>query len=247
VVVNEAFVRRFWPGQPALGRRVVVPRRAAGALVETPMEVVGITRDGKYKSLGEEPTPFIYYPSSHLYSAEMNVLLRAQVEPARLGVEVRNAMAALDPNLPVYDFRTLEQHLGIALFPVRAVAWLLGLMGMLALFLAVLGLYGVLAYSVSCRTREIGIRMALGARRDTVVRMILGFGARLTITGLALGLLAALGVTRFLKFLLYGISPVDPLTFVLIPSILLAVSLAAAALPARRASRVEPVIVLREE
>jgi macrolide transport system ATP-binding/permease protein len=247
VVVNEAFVRRFWPGEPALGRRVVVPRRAAGALVETPMEVVGITRDGKYNSLGEEPTPFIYYPSSHLYSAEMNVLLRAQVEPARLGVEVRKAMAALDPNLPVYDFRTLEEHLGIALFPVRAVAWLLGLMGVLALFLAVLGLYGVLAYSVSCRTREIGIRMALGARRDTVVTMILGFGARLTLTGLALGLLAALGVTRFLKFLLYGISPVDPLTFVLIPSILLAVSLAAAALPARRASRVEPAIVLREE
>jgi ABC-type antimicrobial peptide transport system permease subunit len=120
-------------------------------------------------------------------------------------------------------------------------------MGALALFLAVLGLHGVLSYSVSRRTREIGIRMAIGAQRDAVLRMILGFGARLTTAGLALGLLAALGVTRFLTFLLYGISPLDPLTFVLVPGLLLAVSLGAAALPARRAAAVEPVEALREE
>ena len=160
---------------------------------------------------------------------------------------MRSAVASLDPNLPLFDFRTLEQHLGLALFPVRAVAWPLGLMGSLALFLAVLGLHGVLSYSVSRRTREIGIRMAIGAQRDAVLRMILGFGARLTTAGLALGILAAFGVTRFLTFLLYGISPLDPLTFVLVPGLLLAVRLGAAALPARRAAAVEPIEALREE
>jgi predicted permease len=247
VVVNQAFVRRFWPGQQALGRRVVVPRRVGGAMVETPMEVIGVTRDGKYNSLGEQPTPFIYYPHSHLYTAEMNVLLRTSGDQARLALDVRGAMAELDPALPVYDFRTLEQHLGIALFPARAVAWLLGLMGLLALFLAVLGVYGVLSYSVTRRTREIGVRMALGATREGVVRMIVGLGARLTAAGLGLGLLAAFAVTRFLGFLLYGISPLDPTVFVVVPSLLLGVSLAAAALPARRAARVEPVVALRDE
>lgn len=247
VVVNQAFVNRYWPGKSGVGERIVAHRRVDGRSAETPMEVVGVAQDGKYISLGEAATPFIYYPQSHLYEAQMNVLLRTNGDPARLATEVRSAVASLDPNLPLFDFRTLEQHLGLALFPVRAVAWLLGLMGSLALFLAVLGLHGVLSYSVSRRTREIGIRMAIGAQRDAVLRMILGFGARLTTAGLALGILAAFGVTRFLTFLLYGISPLDPLTFVLVPGLLLAVSLGAAALPARRAAAVEPIEALREE
>ncbi|MBK5257659.1 MAG: FtsX-like permease family protein, partial [Vicinamibacteria bacterium] len=204
-------------------------------------------KDGKYDSLGEEPTPFIYYPQSHFYNGEMHVLLRSSAPSTRLTAEVKSAVASLDSTLPLFDFKTLEQHLGLALFPVRAVAWLLGLMGSLALFLAVLGLHGVLSYSVSRRTREIGIRMALGARREAVLRMIMSFGARLTGAGLILGVIGASGVTRFLTFLLYGISPLDPLTFALVPGLLLAVSLAAAALPARRAAAIEPVEALREE
>ncbi len=247
VVVNQAFVNRYWPGKSGVGERFVVPRRVVGQSVETTMEVVGGAQVGKYISLGEAATPFIYYPQSHLYEAQMNVLLRTNGDPARLATEVRSAVASLDPNLPLFDFRTLDQHLGLALFPVRAVAWLLGLMGALALFLAVLGLHGVLSYSVSRRTREIGIRMAIGAQRDAMLRMILGYGARLTTAGLALGILAAFAVTRFLTFLLYGISPLDPLTFVLVPGLLLAVSLGAAALPARRAAAVEPIEALREE
>ncbi len=175
------------------------------------------------------------------------MLLRTDGPAPRVTAEVRRAMASLDSSLPLFDFKTLEQHLGLALFPVRAVAWLLGLMGSLALFLAVLGLHGVLSYSVSRRTREIGIRMALGARREAVLQMIVGFGARLSVTGVALGVIAALGATRFLTFLLYGISPLDPLTFVLVPGLLLAVSLGAAAFPARRAASIEPVEALREE
>lgn len=247
VVVNEAFVRRYWPGKQGIGQRVVTHREFGGKVVATPMEVVGIAKDGKYNSLGEEPTPFIYYPQSHFYNPQLSVLLRTDGPAPRVTAEVRRAMASLDSSLPLFDFKTLEQHLGLALFPVRAVAWLLGLMGSLALFLAVLGLHGVLSYSVSRRTREIGIRMALGARREAVLQMIVGFGARLSVTGVALGVIAALGATRFLTFLLYGISPLDPLTFVLVPGLLLAVSLGAAAFPARRAASIEPVEALREE
>lgn len=247
VVVNQAFARKYFAGQRPLEQRVIMHGRMNGEFRETPMDVIGVTRDGKVNSLGEEPTPFIYYPLSHLYQAQMDVLLRTNGPRAGLFADVRKAVAALDPALPVFDFRTLEQHLSLALFPVRAVSFLLGLMGSVALFLAALGLHGVLSYSVSRRTREIGIRMALGATRDRVVRAILGFGARLTVAGLVLGLLAAAAATRFLTFLLYGISPLDPATFVAIPLVLLAVGLSAAAQPARRAARVQPVEALRDE
>jgi len=247
VVVNEAFVRRFWPGQPGIGRRVIVPRRVNGQVVTTPMEVVGIARDGKYNSLGEDPTPFIYYPVSHLYEAEMNVILRAEGPPGSLAAPVRQVVAGLDPHLPVYDVKTLEQHVGVSLFPVRAVAWLLGTMGLLAVVLAGIGLYGVLAYTVTRRTREIGIRMALGASRGAVLAMVVGAGCRLTAVGLGLGVIAALGVTRFLAFLLYGVSPIDLATFAGISALLAVVGIAAAAVPARRAARIEPAETLRAE
>jgi len=247
VVVNQAFARKYFAGKPALQQRVVMHHRVNGEFRETPVDVIGVARDGKVNSLGEDPTPFIYYPLSHLYESEMTVLLRTSGSRAGLSTDVRQAVAALDPVLPVFDFKTLEQHLGLALLPVRAVSSLLGLMGTVALFLAALGLHGVLSYSVSRRTREIGVRMALGAGRDLILRMVLATGAKLTTAGLGLGLIAAFAATRFLTFLLYGISPLDPVTFVLIPMILLAVGLGAAALPARRAARVQPAEALRDE
>jgi predicted permease len=247
VVVNEAFVRRFWPGRPAIGRRVNVAHRLGGQYVTTPMEVVGVTRDGKYNSLGEEATPFIYYPWSHLYEAEMNVILRSAGAPAPLADPVREAVARLDPHLPVYDVRTLEQHLRVALFPVTAVAWLVGIMGLVAIVLAAIGLHGVLACAVARRRREIGIRMALGASRRAVLGMVVSAGGRLTAIGLGVGAIAALGVTRFLTFLLYGVSPADPATFAGISALLLIVGAGAATVPARRAARVDPAETLRTE
>ena len=247
VVVNEAFVRRFWPGQTALGRRVIVPHRQAGQVVEDSMVVVGIARDGKYTSLGEDPTPFVFLPASHLFEPEMTVLVRTGGSPTALVPGIRQAVAALDPGLPVYDVRTLEQHVGLSLFPVRAVAWLLGAMGGLALLLAGIGLYGALAYAIARRTREIGVRMALGAAPRDVMASVVGQALRLSAIGTGLGLAAAFGATRFLAFLLYGLSPLDPATFAGMAILLAAVGVAAAAVPARRAARVDPVEALRAE
>jgi ABC-type antimicrobial peptide transport system permease subunit len=156
-------------------------------------------------------------------------------------------VAALDSTLPVYEVKTLVAHLGTALFPARAAAVLLGLTGALALLLAAIGLYGVLAYLVTLRTREIGVRMALGARREDVVRLVVGRGLRLASAGLAIGLVLSALVTRFASFLLYGTSPLDPATFSAVVALLLAVALMAAWLPARRAAGVEPVVALRED
>ncbi len=243
VVVNEAFVRRYWPGRDGLGERLVAGDRTG----EKTLEVIGVARDGKYNSLGEEPTPFVFYPHRQLHRDEMSVIVRSSGDPAALAPAVRREVAALDGRLPVFDVKSLEAHLGTALFPVRAAATLLGLTGALALLLAAIGLYGVLSYAVALRTREIGVRVALGAGRADVGALVVGRGLRLAGAGVALGLVLALGVTRFLAFLLYGTSPLDPLTFAAIPALLLAVALVAAWEPARRALRIDPAVCLREE
>jgi len=243
VVVNEAFVRRYWPGREGLGERVVVGDRTG----DVPLQVVGVARDGKYTALGEDPTPFVFYPHRQLHRAEMSVVARAQGDPSALVPVVRREVAALDGALPVYDVKTLVAHLGTALFPARAAATLLGLTGALALVLSAIGLYGVLSYAVALRTREIGVRVALGAERADVVALVVGRGLRLAGIGVAIGLALALGVTRFLSFLLYGTSPLDPLTFASISALLLSVALFAAWEPARRALRIHPAVSLREE
>ena len=246
-VVNEAFVRRFWPGRSGIGEHLVTPWLTSAGFRDVTLEVVGVARDGKYTSLGEPPTPFIFYPHRQLYRPQMAVVVRTAGDPALLVPEVRRQVRALAPTLPVFDVKTLVAHLGTALYPARAAAALLGLTGALALFLAAIGLYGVLSYLVTLRTREIGVRMALGARREDVVRLVVGRGLRLAGVGLAIGLALAAGVTRFASFLLYGTSPHDPTTFAAVVTLLLGVAALAAWAPARRASRVEPVVALREE
>ena len=185
-----------------------------GREAQRPFAVVGVARDGKYGSLGEDPKPFVFYPQSQLYSAEMAVVVRAQGDPKALAATLRREVKALDATLPVYDVKTLTAHLGTALFPARAAATLVGLSGSLALLLAAIGLYGVLSYAVSLRTREIGVRVALGAQRQDVVSLVVGRGLKLAGLGAGLGLALAFGLTRFLSFLLYGVSALDPVTFV---------------------------------
>jgi predicted permease len=243
VIVNEAFVRRYWPGRDGLGEALVLPWDGG----EVSMEVIGIARDGKYGSLGEEPKPYIFYPHRQLYRSQMAVVVRAQGDAASLAPRVRQEVLALDPTLAVYDVKTLEAHLGTALYPARAAALLLGLTGVVALFLAAIGLYGVLSYLVTLRTKEIGVRMALGADRANVVRLVVGRGLRLAGAGLAIGLVLSAAVTRFASFLLYGTSPLDPPTFAAVAALLLTVALVAAWSPAARAAAVEPVRALRED
>jgi predicted permease len=243
VVVNEAFVRRYWPRADALGKRISL----AGP-DSPPSEVVGVARDAKYKMLGEDPLPFFYVPVGQIRSNDSVTLhVRTASDPARLAAAVRRELRAVDASLPVFDVTTMTDHLGIALLPARLAGGLLGGFGFAALLLAAVGIYGVMANSVSRRTREMGVRIALGARAADLLSMVIRQGMRLAAAGLAIGLLLALGATRLLGSLLYGVSASDPLTFTLVPALLCATAFLACYIPAHRAARVDAMIALRNE
>jgi predicted permease len=240
-IVNEAFARRFWPGQDALGKRISTSGPKGPF-----REVVGVVKDGKYRTLGDEALPYFAVPFLQSYEAEMTVIARGG-DPRALLAAMRNEVQALDKTLPVTDAKTMTEHLGLALLPARVAGLTLGVFGGLALLLAAVGLYGLISYSVARRTRELGIRMALGARGGDVLRLVIGQGMRLTLVGVAVGLLGAFGVTRLLASMLYGVTPHDPTTYAVVALLLTGVALVACYLPARRATKVDPLIALRYE
>jgi macrolide transport system ATP-binding/permease protein len=239
VIINETMARRYWPGGDALGRRI--------KLTKDWLEIVGIAKDVKNRSLSEAPQPFLYLPLLQDYRSNMILVARTAIEPEQMSQSVRAEVAALDPEIPIFDFKTLEEHVGISLYLQRMAATLLSIFGLLALSLAAIGLYGVMAYSVSQRTRELGIRISVGAERRDVFKLILGQGLAMSVVGLLAGLVAALAVTRLTARLLYGISATDPVTFIVIAVLLLGVTLLACYFPARRATKVDPMIALRFE
>jgi ABC-type antimicrobial peptide transport system permease subunit len=206
-----------------------------------------VCRDGKYWSLGEDPQPFIYSPLAQAFDSMTTLVVRTSREPASMVVAVRGAVQMLDPSLPVFDIHTMTEHMNISLFPMRVGAAIVSTFGALALILAAIGIYGVMAYSVSQRTREVGIRMALGARRGDVLALILRQAARLALIGLIIGLAGAWVLTRYMSSVLYGVSARDPLTFIGIPVLLSVVVVVACFFPARRAARVDPMVALRHE
>jgi ABC-type antimicrobial peptide transport system permease subunit len=212
-----------------------------------PLEVVGITKDGKYVTLGEDPKPFFYRSFFQRYGADAALHVRTASDPQRLVAAVRREVQSLDPSLPVYDVKTMTDHLGLSLLPARLAGSVLGLFGLVAVVLAAVGIYGVMAYSVSQRTRELGIRVAIGARPADLLSMVVGQGMRLAAIGVGAGLVVALAVTRLASSLLYGISATDPLTFVGIALLLAGIALAASYIPARRAMKVDPIVALRYE
>jgi predicted permease len=240
VVINEAMARRYWPEGKALGGRVRFGPNAA--------EVIGIVADTKYNSINERPLAQLFLPMSRNEVSTLRLFARATGTPAPMVAEIRNAIRTLDPTLPVYDARTVSEHMQVAVFAQRMAANLLGAMGVLALLLAAIGLYGVMAYAVSQRTQEMGIRLALGASPSSLLNMILGQGMKLTGIGLVIGLALALGAFGSIgavRTLLPGISPLDPITFITVPLTLTLIAFLATWIPGRRAGKVDPLVALR--
>jgi predicted permease len=241
VIVSETFVNRYWPNQEALGKQL------NSDLTHEWFTVVGVARDSKVNGLNEKPTPFLYLPQYQVYRATMIVIARTNGDPLTFGKMVEKTIHELNSDLVVFDITTLELRQQLATFGQRVAGTFVGAFGLLALILAAVGIYGVTAYTTRQRTHEIGIRIALGASKQDVLRLVLGHGLRLTLVGVLLGLAASFALTRFLSSLLLGVTSTDALTFSSIAILLCAVALVACFIPARRAMRVDPIVALRYE
>jgi putative ABC transport system permease protein len=241
VIINEAMARRCWPDENPLGQHITrIAREGPESVSREVVGVVGNTRHSRYAL----ETPQVYLPGC---DDSMVLLVRTASESTNLATALRREVVAIDPEVAVSGVTLLENAMGGLHSQDRFNTLFLGTFAAAALVLACLGVYGTTAYAVSRRTHEIGIRMALGARSRDIVKVVLNQGLRLTIIGLALGLLGALAATRIIRSLLYEVSPTDPLTFVCVALLLAGVALAACYLPARRAARIDPMVALRYE
>jgi ABC-type antimicrobial peptide transport system permease subunit len=232
--------RTFWPRKNPIGEVVWFHGS------DDPNEVVGVARDSDYNQVAEERQPFIYTALSQVYSEQISLLVRA-ARPSSVLLDVQQAVQGLDRELPLQFVTTMEEAIRQSLFLQRFGAGLLGFFGGLALVLALVGVYGVMAYSVSRRTRELGIRVALGASRTTMVREVLWQAAQLSFVGVIVGIPVSFVLARLVSSLLYGVGAADPATFIGVPATLVVAALAASYLPARRASTVDPIVALRNE
>lgn len=239
-IISEAMTRQFWPGEDALGRRF----RFHGG---EPMEVIGITRDVKVSSLGEAPQPLVYLPLNQPPAGGLTLFVHTTGPSAPVLKQAEAIVRGLDDKIPITYMKTVGDHLAFALWPSWMGAVLLGAFGVLALVLASMGVYGVMAYSVSQRTRELGIRMALGAQTGEVVQLVLRQGMTIAAVELGVGLLAAFAATRLVGALLYGVNPSDPVVFIGVTALLAISAFAACYFPARRAVKIDPVSALRFE
>jgi predicted permease len=245
VMVNEALLRKYFPNLDPIGIRFGnSPANADDPIANPGWVIVGVVANARYNSLRREVNPTIYAPFAR-QGASFSV--RTAADPIAFVPRIRSVVDQMDPNLPVNRIRTESQRIDTQIFAERLIARLASFFGLLALLLSCIGLYGLLAYEVARRTREIGIRMALGARSGDVLRLVIGQGLALAMVGAAIGIGAALGVTRFLSSMLYGVKPADPVTFIGVALFLAAVALLACYIPARRATRVDPMVALRYE
>ena len=242
-IITRAMARRIWPGQSALGKRFRVTKDGPA------LEIVGVSGDIQYFSLGETPKPFLFRPYAQWYRSSFTLVIHTSVDPTSMTSAVRGAVASLDPTLPVFDVRSLAEHIrsGRALLGTRLGAAFSEAFGALALVLAAVGLYGLLSYAVAQRTREIGIRVALGAHTSGVLRLVVRQGLVLSAVGAAIGLVMTVAVTRLLAALLFGVAPHDPVILGAVVVILLVVGTLASMIPALRAARVDPLTALRAE
>ena len=238
VIVSDLLARQVFPNEDPIGKRLLL------AMGDQPVEIIGIAGDIRDRTLEREPFPAMYYP---IYAGRTNLVIRTQGDPTSIIAAVRREVQAIDPNQPVAEVKTLEQWVDTSVATPRYRTMLLGLLALLALVLAATGIYGVMSYSVAQRTHEIGVRMALGARQLDVLKLVVRQGMGLVLIGVALGLLSAIALTRVMSSLLFGVGARDPLTFVVVAMVLSLVAFVACYLPARRATKVDPLVALRYE
>jgi predicted permease len=237
-IVNQALARMVWGNEDPIGKTI----NSQGNI-----EIVGLARDSKYRTLNEEPLPMLYYPNGWGVSQEVTVIVRASGSPASVAALLKQAIHDADPALPIRNNASVASIIGVSLLPNRIAAFVAGLFGAIGLVLATVGLYGLLAFTVTLRRREIGIRMALGAQAGDVRKLVLGQGLRLTLFGLAIGFALAFAATRLLASRLYGVSPLDPVTFAAISLLLAVTAVIASLVPAVRATRTDPMVAIRHE
>jgi predicted permease len=240
-IIDETMASEFWPNEDALGRRFRF------MISKDPIEVIGIARNSKAVTLGETPTPMVYWPLKEINDQGITLFVHTTGAPGMMLSQIRGIVRSVDVHIPITYEKTIRQHMAIALWPSWMGAMLLGSLGLLAFVLASMGVYGVMAYSVSQRTRELGIRMALGAQTSQVIRLVLRQGMLLAAIGLGFGLFAAFGSTHLAGSLLYGVNPNDPVIFVGVTSLLAFAAFAACYFPARRALKIDPITALRAE
>jgi putative ABC transport system permease protein len=246
VVVNQAMVNRYWSNQNPLGKRIKLGNPDSKSSWFT---VKGLVKDSAQSSLDQNVRPEIYFPLGQMAGRyrRMNLAVRTSVDPKSTLAAIQSAIREVDKDQPVYQIQTMEELIGDSVGTRRFALTILILFAALALVLAMSGIYGVISYSVSQRTQEIGIRMALGASAADVLRLVLGQFMRLTVIGVALGLIGAYALTRLMTSLLFGVTPTDITTFILVSIVLSLVALVACLIPARRATRVDPLVALRYE
>src|SRR5579885_1635217 len=242
VIINETFARKYWPGEDPIGKHVLDPENRF-----PPAEVVGVVGDIKHWGLDDKAQEYLYTSSTQTPDNSMFVVVRTASDPAGVSASVRNEVRPLDRALPVYDIKPMAQRIVESTSSRRLVMFLLGVFAAVALALASVGIYGVMAYTVTQRTHEIGVRMALGAGRGDILRMVVGQGMFLALAGVALGLLLSFAVTRFMSSLLFGVGANDPATLAAVSLTLALIALLACLIPARRAMRVDPMVALRYE
>ena len=252
LIVNRVFAERYCPKENPIGKHIILPTDHIGSLAamttkSLDVEIVGVVGNERNAGLNAMAEPAIYFPQTQFASRSMSIVVRASSNPLNLANTIRGAVWSIDKDLPLTNIGSMDQLLSDSLAPARFSALLLGVFAAVALVLACVGLYGVMSYIVTQRTREIGIRMALGAQRAQVLRLVARQGLSLVSIGILGGIIAAAGLTRLMSNLLFGVSAIDPTTFGAIAILLTIVALVSCVIPAIRAARVDPMIALRYE
>ena len=244
IIIDDEFARHYWPGEEAVGRRIRLGNRPEAPL----LAVVGVVGRVKMEGLTQDSKRVQgYFAFAQMPNNSMTVIARAAADPNQLIAAMRQQVKAVDSDQPIYNIRTMNEIRSDSVAPERLNLTLLSLFAGIALMLAVVGIYGVMSYSVTQRTHEIGIRMAIGAQPRDVFRMVIGQGMTLALIGVACGLVGAFGLTRLMATMLFGVEPTDPATFFVIAVLLTLVALVACYVPSRRATKVDPVVSLRYE